>query len=98
MVPAYIAARLCGMNNFQAAVLGASMNTSALMELIVLNIGYDLGFLPHSSFTMLVVMAVVATLMSGPRLNRFLPGMHAAAGRDARSATPPRSAHRAAAP
>jgi len=73
IVPVYLAGRVCGLGHFQSAVLGSLMNTRALMELIVLNIGYDLGFLPKSTFTMLVVMAVVTTLMAGPLLNLFLP-------------------------
>jgi Kef-type K+ transport system membrane component KefB len=56
-------------------VLGALMNTRALMELIVLNVGYDLGVLPQKVFTMLVIMAVSTTLMTGPLLQRLLPGM-----------------------
>jgi Kef-type K+ transport system membrane component KefB len=75
IVPVYIAARLSGLNHPQSAVLGALMNTRALMELIVLNIGYDLGFLPRTTFTMLVIMAVVTTLMTGPLLNVLLPKM-----------------------
>jgi Kef-type K+ transport system membrane component KefB len=75
IVPVYLASRLCGLNHVQSAVLGSLMNTRALMELIVLNIGYDLGFLPKSTFTMLVVMAVVTTLMAGPLLNLLLPKM-----------------------
>ena len=47
------------------------------MELIVLNIGFDLGFLPRPVFTMLVVMAVTTTLMTGPLLNLLLPRMRA---------------------
>jgi Kef-type K+ transport system membrane component KefB len=48
------------------------MNTRALMELIVLNIGFDLGLIPQKVFTMLVIMAVVTTLMAGPLLKRLL--------------------------
>jgi Kef-type K+ transport system membrane component KefB len=55
------------------------MNTRALMELIVLNVGYDLGFLPRKPFTMLVIMAVATTIMTGPLLRVLLPRMgHAA--------------------
>ena len=72
-MPVYVAARLSGLSNIQAAILGSLMNTRALMELIVLNIGYDLGFLPRPVFTMLVVMAVATTLMTGPLLNCLLP-------------------------
>ena len=49
------------------------MNTRALMELIVLNIGFDLGFIPQNVFTMLVIMAVVTTVMTGPLLRVLLP-------------------------
>jgi Kef-type K+ transport system membrane component KefB len=49
------------------------MNTRALMELIVLNIGFDLGFIPQNVFTMMVVMAVVTTVMTGPLLKVLLP-------------------------
>jgi hypothetical protein len=46
----------------------------------VLNIGYDLGFLPRTVFTMLVVMAVLTTVMTGPLLNFLLPKMAALEG------------------
>jgi Kef-type K+ transport system membrane component KefB len=51
--------------------LGVLMNTRGLMELIVLNIGYDLGILSLRIFTMLVLMALITTLMTGPLLNLF---------------------------
>ena len=51
--------------------LGALMNTRGLMELIVLNIGYDLGILSLRIFTMLVLMAIITTLMTVPLLNLF---------------------------
>ena len=73
MIPVYFAARVSGFSSQQSAILGTLMNTRALMELIVLNIGYDLGFLPQNVFTMLVVMAVVTTVMTGPLLTRLLP-------------------------
>jgi Kef-type K+ transport system membrane component KefB len=80
IVPVYIAGRMTGFSHDESFVLGSLMNTRALMELIVLNIGYDLGFVPQSMFTMLVVMAVVTTIMTGPllrvllpRLNHFIP-------------------------
>ena len=73
VIPVYFAARLSGFSPPQSAILGSLMNTRALMELIVLNIGYDFGFLPQNVFTMLVVMAVVTTVMTGPLLTRLLP-------------------------
>ena len=44
------------------------MNTRGLMELIALNIGYDLGILSPRIFAMLVIMALVTTGMTGPLL------------------------------
>jgi Kef-type K+ transport system membrane component KefB len=73
IVPVYIAGRLSGFDHHRSSILGALMNTRALMELIVLNIGYDLGFIPQKVFTMLVIMAVVTTVMTGPLLKLLLP-------------------------
>jgi hypothetical protein len=42
------------------------------MELIVINIGFDLGLIPQKVFSMLVIMAVATTLMAGPLLKRLL--------------------------
>lgn len=61
-------ARWCGMNWRDSFSLGALLNTRGLVELIVLNIGYDLGILSARSFAMLVLMALVTTLMTGPLL------------------------------
>jgi Kef-type K+ transport system membrane component KefB len=49
--------------------IGALMNTRGLMELIVLNIGYDLGILTPEIFAIMVIMALVTTFMTGPALN-----------------------------
>ncbi len=45
------------------------MNTRGLMQLIVLNIGYDLGILTPEIFAMMVLMALVTTFMTGPALD-----------------------------
>jgi Kef-type K+ transport system membrane component KefB len=66
------AARLTGMGWRESLQVGALMNTRGLMELIVLNIGYDLGILSPRIFAMLVVMALVTTLMTGPLLTFFM--------------------------
>jgi Kef-type K+ transport system membrane component KefB len=73
VVPVYIAARLAGLGSHQSSILGVLMNTRALMELIVLNIGFSLGFIPQDVFTMLVIMAVATTVMTGPLLQVMLP-------------------------
>jgi Kef-type K+ transport system membrane component KefB len=73
IVPVYAASRLAGFSHRESTILGSLMNTRALMELIVLNIGFDLGFIPQNVFTMLVIMAVVTTIMTGPLLRVLLP-------------------------
>lgn len=72
---AYFAARTAGLSHQQSGTIGIMMNTRALMALIVLNVGFDLGFIPQDVFTMLVVMAIVTTIITAPVLNRLLPSM-----------------------
>jgi Kef-type K+ transport system membrane component KefB len=62
-------ARWTGMNWRDAFSLGALMNTRGLVELVVLNIGYELGILSARAFAMLVLMALVTTFMTGPLLS-----------------------------
>jgi hypothetical protein len=50
-------------------LVGALMNSRGLIELIALNIGYDLGILSPRIFTMLVIMALVTTGLTGPFLS-----------------------------
>lgn len=64
-----IAARFVGQNWRDSLMIGALMNTRGLMELIVLNIGLDLKVLSPQIFTMLVIMALVTTFMTGPALD-----------------------------
>jgi Kef-type K+ transport system membrane component KefB len=64
-----IAARLTGQTWKDSLSIGALMNTRGLMELIVLNIGYDLGILSKSLFAILVLMALTTTFMTGPLLD-----------------------------
>lgn len=71
---AYVSARLLGENPRSAATIGICMNTRALMALIVLNIGKDLGLLPTGMFTMLVVMALVTTFMATPLIRWLMKG------------------------
>jgi Kef-type K+ transport system membrane component KefB len=72
-----IAARFVGQNWKDSLTIGALMNTRGLMELVVLNIGYDLGVLTPEIFAMMVIMALITTLMTGPALdliNRLFRG------------------------
>lgn len=71
----YLAARWAGLGPAEAKVLGIMMNTRALMELIVLNVGYDLGVISQRMFTMLVLMAIVSTVVTTPALRAWLPAL-----------------------
>jgi Kef-type K+ transport system membrane component KefB len=66
------AARLSGLPWRDSAALGVLMNTRGLVQLIVLNIGLDLGLISPRLFTMLVLMALLTTLMTTPLLQRLL--------------------------
>jgi Kef-type K+ transport system membrane component KefB len=67
-----IASRLAGLRWRDSAALGILMNTRGLVELIVLNIGLDLGVISPTLFTMLVIMALVTTFMTTPILHLLL--------------------------
>jgi Kef-type K+ transport system membrane component KefB len=64
-----LAAKFLGINWKESLTIGALMNTRGLMELIVLNIGYDLGVLSPEIFAMMVIMALFTTFMTGPALD-----------------------------
>ncbi|MFT3826121.1 MAG: cation:proton antiporter [Chitinophagaceae bacterium] len=64
-----IAAKVVGQNWKDSLSIGALMNTRGLMELVVLNIGYDLGILSAEIFAMMVLMALFTTFMTNPVLN-----------------------------
>jgi Kef-type K+ transport system membrane component KefB len=63
-----LAARVVGHDWRHAAGLGILMNTRGLMELIVLNVGLDLGIISPALFTMMVLMALVTTMATTPSL------------------------------
>lgn len=64
-----LAAKFVGQNWRDSLTIGALMNTRGLMELVVLNIGFDLGVLSPEVFTMMVIMALVTTFMTGPAID-----------------------------
>jgi Kef-type K+ transport system membrane component KefB/nucleotide-binding universal stress UspA family protein len=68
-----IVARLTGLGWREACALGVLMNTRGLMELIILNIGYDLGVISPALFAMMVLMAVVTTVVTTPALAAIYP-------------------------
>lgn len=65
------ASRLSGLGGRSATRLGVLMNTRGLTELIILNVGLSLGVLDEQMFTMMVIMALATTLMTGPLLSRY---------------------------
>jgi Kef-type K+ transport system membrane component KefB len=69
---AYWAARSSGFNHSESAMMGFMMNTRALMELIVINVGFDLGVISQKLFTMLVIMAIVSTVVTTPAIRHYL--------------------------
>jgi Kef-type K+ transport system membrane component KefB len=64
-----LAAKITGQTWRDSLSVGALMNTRGLMELVVLNIGYDLGILSPQVFTMMVLMALITTFMTNPALD-----------------------------
>ena len=64
-----LGAKITGESNYDSLTIGALMNTRGLMELIILNIGFDLGILKEEVFTMMVIMALFTTFMTTPTLN-----------------------------
>jgi Kef-type K+ transport system membrane component KefB len=64
-----LAAKYVGQDWKTSLSIGALMNTRGLMELVVLNIGYDLGVLTPEVFSMMVIMALLTTFMTGPALS-----------------------------
>ena len=72
LIGVVLAARLTQIAWRESLVLGVLMNTRGLMELVALNIGYDLGVISGPVFTLLVLMAIITTFMTGPLLTLIL--------------------------
>ncbi len=70
---ATVTARLTGMRWREAGAVGVLMNTRGLVELVALNIGLDIGVIPPSLFTLMVIMALVTTIMTTPLLQWIYP-------------------------
>jgi len=69
-----LAAWFGGMPPGEASAVGVFMNTRALMELIVINVGIDLGVIPPAVACMLVLMAIGTTVMATPLAASLLRG------------------------
>jgi Kef-type K+ transport system membrane component KefB len=69
-----VGARIAGERWRPALAIGSLMNARGLMELIVMKVGLDAGLIGKPLFTMLLAMAIVTTVMTGPLLNLFARG------------------------
>ncbi|QDQ10093.1 cation:proton antiporter [Streptomyces spectabilis] len=69
LLPGYGAARVAGLDRHDAALVAALVNTRGLTELIVLNVALDAGIIGRELFTVLVLMALVTTFMTGPLIS-----------------------------
>lgn len=74
LIGSALASKYMGFGWRDSFSLGILMNTRGLMELVVLNIGYEMGILSTELFTMFVVMALVTTVMTGPILGLITNG------------------------
>jgi Kef-type K+ transport system membrane component KefB len=70
---AYLGARRSHLDHTQSTILAFMMNTRGLMELVVINVGLDLGVISQQMFTILVLMALVSTVITTPALRFYLP-------------------------
>lgn len=66
-----VAARFAGLGLRESAAIGVLMNTRGLMEIVVLNVGLDLGVISPRMFTMMVIVAIVTTVLTTPLLRRI---------------------------
>ncbi len=64
-----LASRYAGLSWNYSLTLGVLMNSKGLMELVVINIGYELGILSTEIYSMLVIMTLVTTFITGPGLS-----------------------------
>jgi Kef-type K+ transport system membrane component KefB len=67
--PAYGISRLCGIEPRESATIAVLVNTRGLTELIALNVGLTDGLIGQRLFTILVLMALITTMMTGPLLS-----------------------------
>jgi len=91
-----LASWLTGIPLREAAGLGTLMNTRGLMELVILNIGLDIGVISPALFSMMVIMALVTTFMTTPVLALICPKEFMAIAPDkaaTRPSAPPINVH-----
>jgi len=90
MAGSAIAAHSTGMSWRESWAIGTLMNTRGLMELVILNVGLDIGVLSPALFAMMVIMALVTTFMTSPVLELIYPRRLFTVGEEPMLARPPR--------
>jgi K+:H+ antiporter len=83
------AARITGLGWREAIAIGVLMNTRGLMELVILNVGLEIGVIAESLFAIMVLMAIATTVMTSPLLDLILGQTPAAARAPARTSARP---------
>ena len=80
----FLGARLGGLPNREAAIVGVLLNTRGLTELIVLTVGLQAGIIDRRLYTILVIMALITTVLTGPLLGllRFRRGIEPGEGQE----------------
>jgi hypothetical protein len=86
VVGAYVGGRIGGLSAVQSSALGAALNARGAFGLVVAAIGLDLAVLNQLSYTVLVVMALVTSMVAGPALKAILRGEHIDSAESARLA------------
>ena len=76
-----VCVRASGMPWRESLAVGVLVNTRGLVELVILNVGLDLHILSPALCSMMVIMALATTLMTGPLIDRILPSSRSAAMR-----------------
>jgi Kef-type K+ transport system membrane component KefB len=92
MAGSALAAHSTGMSWRESWAIGTLMNTRGLMELVILNVGLDIGVLSPALFAMMVLMALVTTFMTSPVLELIYPRRLIAAAEASLSAAAPAQA------
>lgn len=70
---AYLGGRLQGIGNRQAGALAVLMNTRGLTEIVILTVGLQVGILNVPMYSLMVIMALVTTAMTGPVMQLLYP-------------------------
>ena len=72
MAGVFVGGRAAGFSSRESTALACLMNTRGLVGLVILNVGLDIGLIAPALFTMLVVMDIVTTVMTGPLVRVFV--------------------------